>query len=284
METYEEEIVREASSVKDTRKRHILWIIGLVFVVSLLGGGIAALFTYSTLKGAAEDGTVLAQQIQKECEKPGITDPDLAQFCPKADEVVEKAPETVKAEQIPGPEGPAGDTGAQGETGATGPAPSRAQVQSAVRRFCLDTGRCDGQRGNNATPAQVAIAVSSYCNSRGECRGEQGENGNDGADGLNGRDAPPVTQAQLIQAVEAFCADGNCRGPAGADGTDGDDGNTGPQGPSGIAQVTDLCEAAPTGQVIDDVISSYDANTQAVVIDCTYRDISPIPSIESESP
>lgn len=281
MEHYEEEIVREAASVKNKPRRHLLWVIGLIFVLSLVGGGVSGGVAYLTLKGTAEDGTLLAQQIQKECEEPGVTDPDLAQFCPTADEVVEKAPAEVKAEQVPGPPGETGSTGEQGEQGEAGPPPSAGQVLSAVRRFCDDTRRCDGQDGSNATPAQVAIAVSSYCNSRGECRGPVGENGSDGTDGTNGedgKDAPPVTQDQLIQAVDAYCArNNNCRGPAGEDGSDGTNGEQGPQGQPGVTQVSDICEPAPAGQVIDDVLSSYDASTQAVVIDCTYRDISPIP-------
>jgi len=40
----------------------------------------------------------------------------------------------------------------------------------------------------------------------------------------------------------------------------------------------DICEPAPAGQVIDDVVSTYDAAAQAVVIDCTYRDDATLPN------
>lgn len=285
MDQDEEDIIHRSASVKDRNRRRWLRLIGLVFVISLLGGGAAALATFLTLQSAAKDGTVLAQQIQRECDKPGITDPDLAQFCPRADEIVESAPETVKVEQVPGPPGETGEQGDTGAVGETGPPPSATQVLSAVRRFCVNTSRCDGTDGSDATPAQVAIAVSSYCNSRGECRGpagEAGENGDDGVDGTAGKDgsnAPPVTQAQLIEAVDSYCAqNNNCRGPAGADGTNGSDGSTGPQGPAGptgLVNVADNCEPAPEGQVINDVSSSYDTDTQTVMIDCTYVDVRP---------
>lgn len=282
MDSNEEEIIHRTAALKDAQKRRYLKIIGLIFVACLVGVAVASVATYYTLKSAAEDGTFLAQQIQQECEKPGITDPDLEQFCPSAEQVVDKAPETVKVEQVPGPEGPAGDTGTIGATGATGPAPSATAVSLAVRRFCGETGRCDGENGNDATPAQVAIAVSSYCNSRGQCRGpvgEEGRNGEDGqngTDGMDGADAPPVTQAQLIEAVDAYCAqNNNCRGPAGENGANGTDGLQGPQGPPGVINVADNCEPAPEGMVINDVSSSYDAVSQTVMIDCTYRDILP---------
>lgn len=268
MDNHEEEIIHRSAETKDRNKRRWLRLIGLVFIISLLGGGAAALATYLTLQKAAEDGTVLAQQIQKECEKPGTTDPDLLQFCPKADEVVEAAPEAVKSDPVPGPPG---DQGEQGETGSVGPPPSAASVYSAVRRFCTDTKRCDGRDGSDVTPAQVAIAVSSYCNSRGQCKGPAGDPGEPGEAGKDGADAPPVTQAQLIQAVDAYCSENNrCQGPPGSDGKDG---NAGPQGPAGVVQVADNCEPAPPGQALDDVEMAYDPATQTVLIDCTYKDI-----------
>lgn len=288
MDSNEEEIIHRTAALKDEQKRRYLKIIGLIFVACLVGVAVASVTTYYTLKSAAEDGTFLAQQIQQECEKPGTTDPDLEQFCPSAEQVVDKAPETVKVEQVPGPPGSPGTDGTDGTdgtNGSTGPAPSATAVFSAVRRFCTDTGRCDAVDGSDATPAQVAIAVSSYCNSRGQCRGpageegsagENGTNGSDGEDGIDGADAPPVTQAQLIEAVDAYCAqNNNCRGPAGENGTNGSDGTQGPAGPAGVINVADNCEPAPERMVIDDVSSSYDALSQTVIIDCTYRDMVP---------
>lgn len=259
MESHEEVVVRESAMTKDGRKRFLLKIIGAVFVFSLLGGAAGATSSYFTLKGAAEDGTELAQQIKETCDLPKVTDPDLAQFCPKADQVVEAAPEQVLTTPTPGPPGEAGNDGADGQPG---PAPTPGQVLIAVRRLCSTTSVCEGQ---DPTQAQVAVAVASYCGVDGRCRGVDGE---------DGTDAAPVTQEQLIQAVESYCAEGVCRGQDGQDGQDGTDGADsnvpGPQGPPGVSNVNDNCEAAPEGQKIVNVDATYDADNKTITISCSY--------------
>lgn len=259
MEDHEREIAKQAAQTKDIPRRKLLLIIGLAFLLCLFGGGAAGLASWLTLKGAAEDGTLLAQQIKKECEAPGLTDPQLAQFCPKADEVVKDAPAQVKTDNVPGPQGPKGDPGTNAAE------VTNAQILVAVTQYCADTGKCTGKDGSTPTPAQVAAAVASYCTANGDCRGPQGDPGSDGQNGSpgsDGKDAPAVTQAQLANAVETYCANNTCRGPAGQDGA---------QGPTGVVAVTDDCAPAPEGQVIADVIPTYDEGTRTVTITCTYK-------------
>lgn len=275
----DERIIREASSIKNTKGRNRLKLIGLLVLVCLLAVVAGSASTYFSLKNAAEDGTELAQQVQAACDLPGDKDPQLAQFCPKADQVVNDAPDTVKADPVPGPPGDPGPTGATGATGASGqdaPPLTEDQILDALRLFCANTGKCRGADGADATATQVAIAVSSYCNRRGECRGpagvagQNGTNGTNGTDGQDGVDGQPATQGQIIAAVDDYCSANNgCRGPAGADGQNG---GQGPAGPPGVVNVIDDCGAAPDGQVIADVNPTYDSESQTVTVTCSYKD------------
>lgn len=266
----EEEIVRQSVKQKSTKDRTILMLLGVLFMIFLIGGGVISALLYVSLKTTAQDGTELAQQIQQACEAPGTPDPDLAQFCPTADDVVDSAPDEVKADPVPGPQGV---PGTQGPTGEPGPGPSSEEVMAAVASFCTDTGKCQGPQGDNASARQVAIAVAAYCNNRGMCSGPSGIDGRDGADG---QDAEPISPEQIAAAVTTYCnANNQCRGPSGEDGTNGQngsDGAPGAPGPPGVVNVVDNCEAAPDGQVIADVNSVYDADTQSVIISCTYKD------------
>lgn len=87
------------------------------------------------------------------------------------------------------------------------------------------------------TEEQIISAVTSYCYTYG-CKGADGEDGSS------------PSAAEIQAAVEAYCADGACTGPAGADGADGKNGTngkdgatgetgaTGPQGPPGETGAT----------------------------------------------
>lgn len=272
----EERIVRESSKVKDVGRRRQLKVIGGVFLVCLLAAAVAGISSWLTLRDAAEDATDLARQVQMECDKPRVASPQLAQFCPEANKVVDDAPEAVKNNPVEGPPGDTGATGPTGPAGANAPALTEAQILGALRLFCENTGSCRGEDGADATATQVAIAVSSYCNSRGECRGPAGADGVDGVDGVDGEDADPITQGQIIAAVEDYCdANNGCRGPegqAGQNGQNGSDGAPGEQGPPGIVNVVDDCGAAPEGQTIANVDPNYNPDTQTVVLTCTYKD------------
>ena len=269
MEPHEEEFVRsQTKQVKDVRTRRWLLVVGIIFLLFLFAGGAGAVATYYTLKGAAEEGTELAQQIQQACESPGVTDPDLAQFCPKADVIVEDAPDQVKADPVPGPPGPVGDPGPPGVAGEDAPPLTDTQILDALTRYCTNTGKCRGADGADATATQVALAVSTYCTARGEC---QGPIGRMGLPGIDGEDATPITQNQIVSAVEDYCtAHNECRGPAGADGQNGSDSNV--PGPPGVVNVRDECPPAEPGQVILDIIPTIDRDTQTVTISCTYKD------------
>lgn len=110
--------------------------------------------------------------------------------------------------------------GIKGDTGPQGPPPTPEQVAQAVYDYCANTGICEGKAPSMST---VFAAVSQYCND-GKCKGE---------DGANGKDAPPVTSAQIQNAVVNYCANGNCTGPKGDTGEAGPIGPTGPAGAAG---------------------------------------------------
>ena len=267
MNAHEEGIIKNSSSVKDVKRRRILWGIAALFLLALVIVATAVTTKFVTLQGAAEDGTELAQQIEVECDLPGVTDPQLAKFCPRATEIVEDAPDTVKSEPVPGPQGDPGEPGEQGDTGEPGtdaPALTDTQVLNALRRFCTNTGQCRGSDGADATPNMVALAVRSYCNANGECRGAPGQNGSDGTDGTDG---PPPTEAQIRSVVDSYCsmAD-NCRGAVGPQGEPGQNGSP------GVVNVEDNCAPAPEGQVVENVDAVYDAEAQTITIACTYKD------------
>lgn len=145
---------------------------------------------------------------------------------------------------VPPAPGPPGAQGPMGPQGVQGPPPSAADVYAAVTRYC-DDGRCRAQ----VDASDVAAAVATYCDARGECRGPQGESitgpagpaGLKGDTGARGPAGPGPSDAQVADAVAAYCSDGRCRGPqgpAGKDGQDGKQGETGPTGPQGPAGPT----------------------------------------------
>jgi hypothetical protein len=119
----------------------------------------------------------------------------------------------VKPGQVPGP---------TGATGPQGPGPSREQVLAAVETYCAG-GACVGR---GPSPAQVETAVAHYC-SGGVCRGERGGVGPMGAPGVQGpqgMDGQNATDAQVMAAVDAYCAaHGNCQGSKGETGAPGKD-------------------------------------------------------------
>lgn len=261
----DERIIKASGQVKDVRRRRELKIIGVICLLFMTILAAAATSSYLTLLGAAKDGTELAQQVQAECESEAVVDPDLAQFCPQAGQVVEDAPIQVKTVLLEGPAGPKGD---QGDPGKDAPAITDTQVLSAVRQYCSMTEECKGDKGRNASAAQVALAVTTYCRSNGDCAGAVGPTG------PAGEDADPVTQGQIVAAVDAYCSTNNdCRGPAGEDGQDGQNGSdSNVPGPPGVVKVVDNCEPAPDGKVIADVNPSYNPDTQTVSFDCSYKD------------
>lgn len=120
--------------------------------------------------------------------------------------------------------------------GERGPGPTAAQVRAAVADYCAGD-RCKP----TVSRSQVAAAVADYC-AGGLCQGEDGTNGGPGADGTDGTDGangtngtdgapgPGPTDEQIAAAVEAYCADGKCRGEKGDAGTDGKDATITPSG------------------------------------------------------
>ncbi|HEY9353418.1 MAG TPA: hypothetical protein VIP28_09220 [Nocardioides sp.] len=138
--------------------------------------------------------------------------------------------------------------------GPQGPGPSALQVKAAVADYCT-ADRCKP----TVSRSQVAAAVADYC-SGGLCRGKDGTNGGpgtegtdgaDGANGANGTDGAPgpgPTDEQIAAAVEAYCADGKCRGDK------GEKGDTGDAGPAGKdATITPSGADCPDGERVSGV-------------------------------
>lgn len=204
-----DEILQEGQAVKSKHDRRLLYVILLMMCMCMVVMIFFALKVYSAVKGTAEAGADLADQVKAACENPTVNVPPEID-CGKADDLISEAPTSVK-----------GDKGDQGEPG---PPPSDAQVALAVASYCAG-GACDGE---NATQAQVSAAVAQYCNSRGQCRGPDGDKGDTGDTGATGEQGPPPSDAQVASAVAAYCSTRNdCRGPAGEPGKPGQDGSPG---------------------------------------------------------
>lgn len=272
---------------KATGSRRTLLIIAVVAAFLLLAAGAASTYAYIAIRGSAQEGVNLAQQIRAACAEPGIKTDDIQDLCDEADNVVESAPEVVQGAPgptgspgSPGPSGLPGQSGEPGEPGEPGPPPSNAQVSRAVALYCSG-GQCDG---DDATITQVRAAVALYCDNRGQCRGPQGatgaagEDGQDGSPGVPGETGAPgavgqrgpgPTDSQVEQAVNQYCSTrNNCRGPqgeTGAPGAPGEPGAPGLQGPPG-----DPGAQGPAGRGIASIAcASEDADE---VFTITYTD------------
>ncbi|NUO59010.1 MAG: collagen-like protein [Hamadaea sp.] len=242
---------------------------GLAILIALVAVLVLRSVNLTTIgeRDAAQDqAQSLANGVVTGCAsanvRAALTKAGQAALCGKAAQV--------KSDPQPGPKGDPGDpgakgdtgsTGAKGDTGAAGPAPTQAQVVAAVQAYCAANGGCRGAAGASITQAQAIAAVATYCSS-GTCKGptgatgaqgvagQEGAAGAAGADGKNGADStvpgpqgpagaegpagpagPGPTQAQINEAVTAYCsaAADRCTGPAGpkgdtgAAGTDGTD-------------------------------------------------------------
>lgn len=71
----------------------------------------------------------------------------------------------------------------------------------------------EGKRGPGPTPAQIRAGVDDWCSVGDRCK------------------PPGPSRQQLVAAVAAHCAAGNCQGNDGGKGEKGDKGDTGDQGP-----------------------------------------------------
>lgn len=254
-------IIEESIASSHNPKSRIL-IVGLfvLLIGLLLAMALSGLALYNSLHGAAGKGVDLATQVQLACQHPKKSD-QLKNLCHKADQVVDNSP---VAPSSPGP------SGAQGEQG---PGPSDYQVSQAVAAFCATNG-CTGP-GPSAT--QVAQAVTLYCDQNGQCRGPVGGDGSPGSPGATGApgenatgapgpQGPPPTDDQIQSAVATYCDNhDNCQGPKGDDGK-----------PGVVAVDSSACDPQD-GQVVASVDATYDADTQKIVLACTYANAVTLP-------
>lgn len=211
----EQQIVSEATrESKSTGTRRVIVAMVVLFVLSLIIAITAAVTAYRAQHHQAVQATDLAQQVQTACDRnPSSLPENIRQLCGKADKVVDQAPTTVT-----------------GKTGPRGPAPSSAQVSSAVALYCSAHRDCRGANGVGPSPTQVASAVRTYCNARGKCKGGKGDSvtgdkGDKGDKGDTGLQGPGPSDDQVLAGVRTYCDNHNgCKGDNGANGTNGTDG------------------------------------------------------------
>ena len=123
---------------------------------------------------------------------------------------------------------------------------SEEATSAAMDRYCAE-GRCM----RPVTPGEVTQALVALCNTDGLCRGPRGLVGPKGAVGPQGDEGstgvsitgPAPSDAQVLHALEAFCAMDRCIGP---EGPTGQDGQQGPLGPEGVGITGLSCNSAST--------------------------------------
>jgi hypothetical protein len=145
-------------------------------------------------------------------------------------------------------------TAVTGAAGPPGPGPTDAQIALAVGAYCDTHGDCKG------TPSrtEVAAAVKAFCAS-GVCDGSRGPSGASGQPGATGAQGPGPTDAQIADAVAAYCSAHNqCTGPAGPSGPPGPSGASGEPG-RGILSID--CQGPP----FDTFVIHYDDGTTETV-------------------
>lgn len=165
-----------------------------------------------------------------------------------------------------------------GPVGERGPGATNLQVRAAVLTVC----------STYSTLCQTPVSLASLktavqaCFATDECPAPKpGRAGPSGASGRPGRDAPAVTQDQLVASFAAYCAQqaDNCRGvagptgPAGADGKDGASGAPGQDAPRITA--IDCTGPPPT----DGMTFTYHfSNGVDITVTCSAAKPTPTPS------
>lgn len=207
---------------RDHKTRVILVVLTVVFVVSLVGTIIAGVMAYNDVRDEQKASTANAQSAEKVAranQRAAKENKFAARELAKQVERLGGNP-VVDPSKLSGATGPAGPAGPPGQPGPPGAGVSETQVANAVSSYC-SSGRCDGR---SVTPSQVALAVVTYCNARGQCRGPEGSDGLDGTDGSDGNQGPPgpaPSDAQVMNSVQAYCANDRCVGPQGEPGLSG---------------------------------------------------------------
>lgn len=187
---------------------------------------------------AIERSTSVQREVKTKAPKTALAATDKkATTAKKATDKVSRKVErqVIKLDRTITVLGKAGVNGLPGKNGSPGP-PGR----DAVVPFSLQdviAGLSPKLADRIPTAAQVVDACGSACV------------GPAGRDGVDGRDAPPVTDAQLDAAVARYCdAHNQCQGAQGVQGATGPqglpgaDGAPGAQGPPGVSPTQFVCQ------------------------------------------
>lgn len=261
MSETQSKIVEDASKAKNKTGRRYTALLAVLTMCIFFMTGYVAYNIYNMFKNQADSATQLAQEVRDLCAVANPEELDtLGDLCPKADKVVESAPNSVEVPSpSPGRPGEPGEPGPQGEQGPPGPGPTSEQVSRAVSMYCANN-KC---RGPAPSATVIAAAVSTYCNNRNECvgdegvKGEQGITGEKGEQGPQGIQGPPPSAEQIKSAVNTYCSNhNNCQGPKGE------------QGPTGVVQTETVGCESRGGFQIDSIDTEYLPETKTIRVTC----------------
>jgi hypothetical protein len=216
-------------SEREAAERRRAWLQPVAGVVAVMLLGVLCILVWQILDSrrvAEERVATLAEQVSSACATGGDGARELERIgaCQQAEEAKTDPAAVQPAQPSDGQVRDAVAAYLQANPPRDGRAPSTAEIDAAVARFCASVG-CQGQPGDPGAPGatgrstgptadQVRAQVEVYCANNNGCLPS----------------AEELRQA-AVDAVAAYCAaaeDGTepCRGPK------GDTGATGPAGPS----------------------------------------------------
>jgi len=176
--TRDELVHTAAQEGKDHQSRRLLFLLGLVTLLSLIAVVIGGYLLWNEKQRQALAGKDLAIQVQQAC-----TDPErqlqLGSLCAKAEKVEQQIKEGPQGPPgIQGPQGPPGVDGRDGVDGQTG---------------LPGTNGKNGLNGKDGDTGPMGPAGPPGADGKD---GVDGKNGTDGKDGTNGTDGRGISSVQ----------------------------------------------------------------------------------------
>lgn len=210
-QTTKEEIKHHAVKQKSPRLRASTAVMLCFTIIALLVAGVGFYIGYRAAISSAQDGVTLGQMVKDTCAAAS-TSPERKQIehlCPKAEQVVEEAPDAASPTTTPTPPVP----GPSGPSGAPAPSITARQLLSIVTEYCqANTTNC---RGPKVTAAEIDAAIARHC-ANNNCKGDSvtgspgipgasGSPGIPGPSGPVGPEGPPVSQERIMAGIEEYC-------------------------------------------------------------------------------